>query len=154
MILFRLSRSKYSTDLSGLGARLAGGRWNTPGVALVYTSESRALCTTEIAVHTGLGLLPDDYQMITLSVPDDVLYTSLDPASLPAGWRFYPYTPATQLLGNQFVADCEFLILKVPSAVVPGDYNFLINPAHPEINRVSIVSVEAFGFDERMFLRP
>jgi len=153
MIVFRLSRVAYAADLSGQGARFAGGRWNSPGIALVYTSESRALCTAEIAVHTGLGLLPENFQLISIEIPDDVIITVIDPTILPPGWRSFPYPSFTRNMGDLFVKENRNLVLKVPSAVVPGDFNYLINPAHTEMNRINIVKTEAFEFDERMFRR-
>ncbi|MCX6226353.1 MAG: RES family NAD+ phosphorylase [Bacteroidia bacterium] len=152
MIVDRLSKRMYTADLSGSGARVAGGRWNSPGVAMLYTSDSRALCTAEIAVHTGLGLLPADYQLVTIMIPDNLPISVIDPEKLPKDWRSFPYAPFTRLIGDQFVKEKRFLVLKVPSAVVPGDFNYLINPAHPMMNQVTIVRTEDFGFDERMFL--
>ena len=151
MIVYRLSKRVYSADLSGLGARIASGRWNSPGVALLYTSESRALCTAEIAVHTGLGLLPADYQLITIDIPDSVSLSEINSDKLPKAWRSFPYAPFTRIIGDQFVKENKYLILKVPSAVVPGDFNYLVNLAHPLIDQVKIVKTVKFEFDERMF---
>ena len=69
MIVYRLAKSKFAKDLSGRGAEIAGGRWNSKGVRMVYASASRALCTTEIAVHTPLGNVPTDYQIISIIIP-------------------------------------------------------------------------------------
>ncbi|MFH0759938.1 MAG: RES family NAD+ phosphorylase [Bacteroidota bacterium] len=153
MIVYRLSKQHYAQDLSGLGARLSGGRWNSSGVALVYTSESRALCTAEIAVHTGLGLLPTDYRLVTIFLPDQAILSEIDPEKLPPDWRSFPYPHFTRIIGDHFVKENRYLVLKVPSAVVPGDFNYLINPAHPEISQVRIVKTEPFGFDRRLFGR-
>jgi RES domain-containing protein len=150
MIVYRLSKMQYADDLSGEGARIAGGRWNHPGTAVVYTAESRALCLVEIAVHTGLANLPEDYCLITLSIPDDAPVTAFDPAGLGPGWNSFPYTPFTQVIGDNFVSENRFLVLKVPSAVVQGDFNYLINPAHPEASGVNLVDTEPFGFDRRL----
>lgn len=151
MIVFRLSRITYAEDLSGIGARITGGRWNSPGVALVYTSESRALCTAEIAVHTGLGLLPSQYQLTSIVIPEEVTISTIEMDKLPPGWRVFPYPPFTRIIGDLFVKENRHLVLKVPSAVVPGDFNYLINPAHREMDQVKIVKTETFDFDERMF---
>ncbi len=150
MIVFRLSKLAWASDLSGNGARLAGGRWNSQGTAMVYTSESRALCTVEIAVRSGLGLLPSGYQLITIEIPDDASILEIRPDQLRPEWRTFPYPVFTRHFGNRFVKDNKALILKVPSAVVPGDFNYLINPAHKDISQIKIVSIEAFEFDERM----
>lgn len=151
MIVYRLSKLAYAADLSGLGARVAGGRWNSPGVALLYTSESRALCTAEIAVHTGLGFLPSGYQLITIMIPDNASISVIDPAKLQPGWRSFPCPSFTRIIGDKFVKENRYLVLKVPSALVSGDFNYLINPAHPGMDQVKIVMTEAFEFDERLF---
>jgi len=153
MIVYRLSKQQYAGDLSGLGARLSGGRWNSPGVALVYTSESRALCTAEIAVHTGLGLLPTDYRLVTIFFPDQTILSEIDPEKLPPDWRSFPYPNFTKVIGDQFVKENRHLVLRVPSAVVRGDFNYLINPAHAGISQVNILKTEPFGFDRRLFGR-
>ena len=153
MIVYRLSKSKYASDLSGKGAEKIGGRWNSKGTALVYTSESRALCTTEIAVHTPLGNLPLDYQLIAIEIPDDIQIKEIAKAELPQYWNTIPYSPATQKTGDIFVVEGKFLVLKVPSVVVPGDYNYLLNPAHREFHKVKIESIEPFNFDERLFIK-
>ncbi len=151
MILFRLSKSKYSKDLSGAGAEKSGGRWNNKGIRMIYTAESRALCTTEIAVHTPLGNLPSDYELITLSLPDDIRILELKLSDLPKNWR--QNQQATQKAGREFVHANKYLLMKVPSAVVQGDFNYLINPGHEELSKVRIKSVEPFEFDARLFLK-
>jgi RES domain-containing protein len=150
MIVFRLSKSKYSNDLSGRGAERSGGRWNSKGVAMIYTSESRALCTTEIAVHTPLGNLPVDYEIISLEIPDPLI-GEVENSSLPDGWNSIPHSHVSQQIGDRFVTDTIYLVFKVPSAVVRGDYNYLINPNHKDISKVKIIEIIRFDFDERLF---
>jgi len=151
MIVFRLARSKYRNDLSGKGAEKTGGRWNSKGVALVYTSESRALCTTEIAVHTPLGILPKDFELITIEIPDSIKFLELKPIDLPADWKSILHSGTTQELGDGFVKENKYAVLKVPSAVVQGDFNYLINPRHVNAKKIKIIKVERFAFDDRMF---
>jgi RES domain-containing protein len=150
MIVFRLSKSESSTNLSGKGAEKAGGRWNSKGIAMVYSSDSRALCTTEIAVHTPLGNIPVDYTLITIEIPDDSIL-EINPSSLPDDWKSLPPVHATQNLGDSLVVEGKFLVLKVPSAVIQGDFNFLLNPNHPDFTKMKILSVEPYTFDERLF---
>lgn len=153
MIVFRLSKADFSKDLSGKGAQISGGRWNSKGVAMVYTSESRALCTTEIAVHTPLGNLPTNYDIISIEIPDDIKIEQLDIEKLPNNWRTFPHLYATQVIGNDFVKVAEFLVLKVPSVIVPGEFNYLLNPNHKDFVKLKILSVNSFNFDERLFLK-
>lgn len=151
MIVFRLSKCSYCDDLSGKGAELWGGRWNSKGLALVYTSESRALCITEIAVHIPLGIMPEDYCMSTIEIPEDIFVKEIEMSQLPDDWKSFPHSESTQIIGNEFIKSKKELVLKVPSAVVPGEYNYLINPAHATISKIRIVNTEAFLFDERLF---
>ena len=153
MILVRLSKSKYSKDISGKGAEKSGGRWNSKGVPLLYTSESRALSTAEIAVHTPLGNVPFDYEISSIDIPDDIQIFDLNASELLADWRSFPHSHSTQEIGDKFVLIGRFLVIKVPSAVVQGEYNHLINPNHKDFKRVLVKSIEPFSFDERLFIR-
>lgn len=149
MIVYRLSRKVYARDLSGKGAEIAGGRWNSKGIPLVYTAESRALCTVEVAVHVPLGMVPKDYQLISIEIPDNGI---LNLEKLPEKWNAIPPIRATQLIGNEFVKESKGLVLKVPSAVIDGEYNYLINPSHPEMEKVKIVEITNYHFDQRLFI--
>ncbi|MBP8994051.1 MAG: RES family NAD+ phosphorylase [Bacteroidales bacterium] len=150
MIVFRLSKSLYSNDLSGKGAEKAGARWNSKGIAMIYTSDSRALCTAEIAVHTPLGNVPEDYSIITIEIPEDSI-REVKIEELPSDWKTFPHPDSTQRIGNKFIIDNIFLVLKVPSAVVQEEYNYLVNPNHRDFHKVKIIAVEPFTFDERLF---
>lgn len=151
MRVFRLSRQKYCNDLSGTGAALFGYRWNSKGVKMVYTAQSRALAMAEVAVHLSLLSLPGDYMMITLDIPDTVQVKELDVDLLDFDWKGFPHSPKTQELGDMFVRNAANCVLKVPSAVVKGDFNFLLNPYHPDMDKIKIVDVAPFPFDRRLF---
>lgn len=153
MIVYRLSKEKYKNDLSGKGAEIAGGRWNSKGMAMIYTGQSRALCTTEIAVHSPLGIIPSGYWIVTIEFPDSIDILEIDPAVLPADWKTFPHPHSTQVIGDDFIKSGKYLVIKVPSAAVPGDFNYLINPAHSLFSQVKINSSEPFEFDERLFIR-
>ncbi|MDR3328547.1 MAG: RES family NAD+ phosphorylase [Prevotellaceae bacterium] len=148
--MYRLSKAKFAQDLSGRGAELIGGRWNSKGVPLLYTANSRALCVAEIAVHTPLGIVPSDYCLITLSIPDDSIAEVL-PGELPTTWKALPYMQDTQHVGNSFVKEGGALALKVPSAVVQGEHNYLLNPRHRNASDIKMVHVEPLEFDGRLF---
>lgn len=153
MIVFRLCKSKYATDLTGKGAELMGGRWNSKGTPMVYTSRSRALCTVEIAVHTPLGNIPDDYCLVTIEFPDNIPLLELTRSELPMDWNVFPHSHNTQLMGDRFVASNKYAVMKVPSAIVQGEFNYLINPLHPENKDIIIKETEPFQFDSRLFIR-
>lgn len=150
MIVYRLSRSKYADDLSGKGAEIAGGRWNNRGTPMIYTAANRALCVAEIAVHTPLGIIPHDYKLITLEFPEK-LASALDVSCLEPDWNDFPPTEATQQIGDRFIREGRSLALKVPSAVVNGEFNFLINPRHRDISQLRILENQPFSFDKRLF---
>lgn len=151
MIVYRLAKKKFCNDLSGRGAELAGGRWNSKGVAMLYTSQSRALCLAEIAVNLPIGIVPDDYYLVEIEFPDSASILKLNLKKLKSDWNSFPHSSETQQLGDDFVFKSKSLVLQVPSAVVQGDFNFLINPKHPEFYKITINNTERFSFDERLF---
>lgn len=153
MIVYRLSKSKFARELSGKGAERSGGRWNSKGVAVVYTSGSRALCVAEIAVHTGLGIVPDGYEMVTIEIPDKIPLFEVTADQLPKDWKSIPHPGKTQVLGDVLIKENKYPVIKVPSAVVQGDFNYLINPNHKDLQKIKTIKTEKFGFDERMFLK-
>lgn len=149
MIVFRLSRAKYKNQLSGKGASLKGGRWNSPGTELIYCATNRSLAMAEVVVHLTIGTLPKDYFMIEIEIPKQVKYKTI--SDLPADWNKFPHPSLCRHIGDQFVQDQRDLIMKVPSAVTQGDFNILINPAHHLFKKVKIVSTAQFAFDRRLF---
>lgn len=150
MIVYRLSKSLYAGDLSGKGAEIVGGRWNSRGFAVLYTSQSIALCVTEIAVHIPLGILPKDYELIHIEIPDSEVF---EIKKLPKDWNIFPHSDSTQKLGDKFLKENKFLLMKVPSAAVQGEFNWLINPRHPLFSEVKILKREKFTFDDRLFIK-
>jgi RES domain-containing protein len=150
MIIFRLSREKYKDTLSGYGASLNGQRWNSKGTEVIYAAESRALATSEVAVHIPLGILPKDYYMVEIDVPDDIKVNSIQTEQLPASWNSIPHRPTTQKIGDELVRENVYAVLKVPSAVILGDFNFIINPRHSDFGRIKILKSMPFPFDPRL----
>lgn len=151
MIVYRLSLRSFCNDLSGKGAELWGGRWNSKGHALLYTCESRALCITEIAVHTPLGIVPVDYWLSSIEIPENSPILEINADNLPPDWKSFPHSASTQIIGDVFIRDKKYLALKVPSVVVQGEYNYLINPVHSSMSTIRILKTEPFLFDERLF---
>lgn len=150
MKVFRLSRKKYAKTLSGVGAALFGNRWNSKGVEMVYTAESRALAMAEVAVHLSIARLPKDYMMLEIEIPESVSICQLK-KRLKKGWNDNPPSAISQDFGDTFIRDGECCVFKVPSAVVQGDFNYLINPYHNDFKKIKISSAVAFPFDTRMF---
>ena len=152
MIVYRLSSSRYARDLCGRGSELAGGRWNNKGTALIYTSQSRALCMLEVAVHLPLGNLPLDYHLVSIELPD-ISLPVVEISSLGTAWKAWPPSSHTRHIGDEFVKEGKHLGLRVPSAIVPEEFNVLINPKHGDMTRVKIIHTEPFSFDSRLFTR-
>jgi RES domain-containing protein len=151
MQVFRLHNSKYPLVLSGKGAALTGGRWNSKGTEIIYTAHGRCLAMAEVVVHLSLVMLPTGFKMVTIDIPDEVVVHPLDVTKLPKGWNVFPETIETQMLGDFFVKELDYAVLQVPSAVVKGDFNYLINPFHPDATKISVSSQEDFPFDKRIF---
>jgi len=151
MEVYRLAKKKYATTLSGKGAAISGGRWNSVGVEMIYTAENRSLAMAEVSVHFSLATIPDDYMMLTISIPDELSILQVDTSTLSVDWNTFPHKQATKLIGDDFVLKGEYCLLKVPSAVTQGDCNILINPSHPEFKGITIVDVVPFPFDKRVF---
>ena len=147
---WRLIKSRHAAAaFDGEGARLHGGRWNSPGTRVAYASDSIALATLEVLAHLQSTAVLQAYSVVSLSFPDEsveLLTTSL----LPARWRRFPSPPENQAIGDQWVAQGRTLILRVPSAIIPSAANFLINPSHPEFAKVVIGRPERFAFDRRL----
>jgi RES domain-containing protein len=150
LTVWRLCGEKYAdTAFSGLGAKLYGGRWSPPGAAITYCSESRALAALEVLaqVDDGTRLGGRRWVCISALVPDDLVER---PERVPAPWRQYPHTPGTPAFGAEWVRTARSAALRVPSALVPGEFNYLLNPAHPEFPRVKLRRPAPFFFDQRL----
>ncbi|MBK7221453.1 MAG: RES family NAD+ phosphorylase [Saprospiraceae bacterium] len=150
MEVFRLSRARFADQLSGVGAALKGARWNSPGVEMVYTSQNRSLAMAEVLVHLSLGMLPDDFRMLTIWIPDNLPVIKWSLKDLPKNWNEFPFAAATQKMGDAFVLENEAAVLCVPSVVTTGDFNYLLNPAHPDFKKIQILESVPFPFDNRL----
>lgn len=152
MKVFRLSKKKYSEELSGKGAAKFGNRWNSKGTEMIYSAESRALEMAEVAVHLSIATLPSDFVMMEIDIPNDIKVKILDSIDLPDYWNVHPPNSSTQKLGDSFIDEMDFCVFKVPSVVVQGDFNYLINPYHKQFKKIKIVEISNFPFDRRMFV--
>jgi len=151
MLVYRLSREKYKDELSGYGASLNGQRWNSKGIEVVYTAQSRALANSEVAVHLSLGILPKDYFMVEIEIDDSVNILDFPHSKLPQGWDSLPSEPCSRFIGDRFVRESKYAVLKVPSVVVKGEYNYILNPIHHDFSKIKIINTYPFPFDPRYF---
>jgi len=134
----------------GEGARIAGGRWNPAGYPAVYAAESRALCALEILVHADPSDLAAGYVCFPLEIPSGVKIERFESATLPSGWRRYPAPARLQQLGRQWLERAAGAVLSVPSAMVPEELNYVLNPAHPAFQKIRIHDPVRFDFDPRL----
>jgi RES domain-containing protein len=151
MEVFRLARKKYPIELSGKGASISGARWNSKGTEIIYCAQNRALAMAEVLVHLSLATLPSDFVMLTIDIPEDIFIERLNPEKLNIDWNVFPCTFETPFLGDDFIKRNEACVLKVPSAVVKGDFNFLINSYHADFYKIKITEQVDFPFDKRIF---
>jgi RES domain-containing protein len=149
--LYRICRRAHR-ELDGEGARLYGGRWNTPGRAVVYTSSTMALAALEYLVHLDPRDVPSDLVAMTIEVPDDIPFETVEAATLPGGWEREPEPPACKAMGDAWVDAGRTLALRVPAAPIPEETNVLLNPRHSAAPRVRIVGQRPFFYDPRLLL--
>ena len=151
MRLWRVCRARHAkAAFSGDGARLYGGRWNSRGVSMVYTSTSLALAAIETFVDLEPNLRPDDLMSIEAELPDDEPAGRVEPATLPANWHSAGLDTLRRI-GDAWIRGGETLALFVPSAALHSEWNVLLNPAHPHLARLRRDKPRRFEFDERMF---
>lgn len=150
MTVYRLAAEKYKDDLSGKGAAIYGGRWNPVGLAMLYTSESRALANLELLVHTTGGVMPINYYLLEITIPDEAPFYEITEKQLPEAWRKMEHF--TQAIGYDIFKQQRYLGMKVPSASVIHECNYLLDPSHPEFHQIKITAAEPYPFDERLFV--
>jgi RES domain-containing protein len=151
MRVWRICKARYADEaFSGLGARRFGGRWNSPGVAMVYASSSLALAAIELFVHLEPGQAPDDLAYVSATLPDGEPALRLELDQLPPEWWTDDFEPLREL-GDGWIREKSSLAVEVPSAALRMEWNVLVNPAHPAIAEIRVEEPQAFRFDARMF---
>ncbi|HEY5813871.1 MAG TPA: RES family NAD+ phosphorylase [Chthoniobacterales bacterium] len=151
MRAFRLCKTKWiESAFDGEGARLNAGRWNSEGIAVVYTSESLSLATLEVMVHLeDFSVLAKFYSHIVVTIPDECI-EALRPESLPEGWNSETVTITSMMVGDLWVAEKRSLALKVPSVISHGEMNVLINPNHADFRMLKFKEPITFSIDPRL----
>jgi len=150
MIVYRIVKGKNRTrDLTGMGAFLAGGRWNQEGRFALYTSENPSLALLELLVHTGSSELPPRMFIMTIEVDDKVPVYEIKDKELPKNWR-RPDHIALKELGDKILNTGKFIGIKARSAVLPTQYNYILNPKYTDFyKRVKVINVEPLDLDQR-----
>jgi len=149
MEVYRISKQLHAKDKQGLGSKLYGGRWNQIGTPCIYTSQSRALSVLEYAVNIELDAIPRNLNLTIYEVPEDE-FKSFPVHRLPGDWRNMPYSNAARKFGSKLLFDTSCLGLKLPSAIIPEEHNYLINPLSSKVNLIEIINAIDFSFDVRI----
>ncbi len=149
MVVYRVGRTKYANDLEGVGARLFGGRWNNKSVACLYTSESRALAILEYTVNVGIDDIPRALSIITIEIPDAPI-KMLTESDLPGDWKRSPAPSSTKEFGSKVLKQAAEPVIKIPSTVIPIEFNFLLNPLHFDSSKFRIIDIVDFIYDVRI----
>ena len=147
MILYRITSKAHARDLSGTGAMLYGGRWNPKGIRMLYTSQSLSLATLEVVANLSGDRISNNLYCVELAIPEDLAIKELE--VLPKEWNAFPYTGDTTKIGEEFVK-ANGLCLKVPSAIIRSEYNFLLNPLHEDFMKVQFLDARPFILDKRI----
>jgi len=150
--IYRIAQESFAMDLSGKGAWMNGGRWNSEGRFSLYASASRALALLEILAHAPAKMLTvKPYILLTLEVADTVQTEQIFPEMLPADWEISESAQTTAQLGDRFLKKGEALLLMVPSIIMPEERNYVLNPLHADMKKVKIVHQRRVAFDKRLF---
>lgn len=146
---WRIVKEKYAaTAFSGEGASRGGGRWNSRGTWMVYTSCTLSLAALETLVHLNPPVL---FKYVAIRIRfDEALMERITATSLPADWREEPVPPSTKEMGDLWIKQGRSAVLEMPSVIIPGESNYLLNPAHPDFKKITFGNPELFSFDPRL----
>jgi len=148
--VFRIAKESFSDKLIASGK---SNRWNLDDQYMLYAGSSRSLSSLELIVHRNAIQPVFNYRVMIISIADEEnLFTNVLQSDLPRNWRGAMAYPTLQQIGSNWYHGNQSLVLKVPSAVIPKEYNYIINIVHPDFNsKVSLVRTEAYFWDERLF---
>ncbi len=147
--VFRIVKRKHAARaFTGDGAKLAGGRWNSPGIAVVYASATLSLAALEILVHVDSPAILDNYLAYEIQLDDTMIER---PTRLPTDWKVEPPPRSTQRIGDRWLEELRSVAFQVPSAVIPSEWNYAMNPNHPDFGQIRIGRPKRFKFDPRLF---
>ena len=151
MMVYRIAKCDYINDFSGTGAAMYGGRWNSKGTYILYCASSSSLALLESIVHIS-SIIKLSLCIACLHLPTSHI-KQISESELPEGWQNNPAPFILKDIGDAFIRENKFLALKLPSAIIPMEYNFLINPAHEEFKQVELEFVRKISIDERLIKR-
>lgn len=153
MRIWRVGKTKYIGDRAGVGAKLAGGRWSSKGVAVLYFAATKSLAALEVFVHLEPEDLPEPLSAIGIDLPNETFTgrARQSVGDLPPSWRHYPAPTALQAVGDAWVRAAASVVLELPSAIIPEESNYLLNPNHSDFKKLVWNEPERFEFDPRMW---
>lgn len=149
MIVYRLVKNVFATDLSGEGPRLFGGRWNHKDIPCVYTAENRSLAILEYSVNITEDDIPRALSMVSIQVPEKNIL-EIHRNELPGDWHLSPVPLSTRDFGTNLLESLKAAVIKIPSAVIPEEYNYILNPKHPDAALFKILEIRDFVYDIRI----
>ena len=147
MKVYRITLAQFSCKLYASGQP---ARWNSKGTFVIYSASSRALACLENLVHRSGEGLSSLFKTMIIHIPGDVEVEQIKPSMLPSNWSTFAGQAITSKMGDEWVRSGESSVLKVPSAIIPEENNYIINPAHPDSSRIKLEGVEEFMFDGRL----
>lgn len=149
MIVYRICNPLYSDDLTGFGAKLFGGRWNSKGIAMLYVSEYISLAVVEMLVHNQFQDFKIELSLLHISFPETFEVKEIKLSKMKPDWKEdFGYT---QFMGDQFIQSSSHAILKIPSAIITQEHNYIINPLHTDFKKIKIVETSTLHTDKRLF---
>jgi RES domain-containing protein len=152
MIVYRICKAKYAKSaFAGTGGLDASGRWHHKGRPVVYAAHTLSLAALEHLVHLGRRDSKMSLVWVQATIPEDVAMEVLNPASLPKNWNASPPIEATREVGTAWLVESRSAILRLPSVVIEGEFNFLLNPRHSDFRRIAVSKPIPFSFDSRLF---
>jgi len=147
---WRIVKRKHTSDaFSGEGARLFGGRWNSPGIPVVYTAENASLAVLEILAHFDIGPLLPHYVMVQIKFKEN-LVAIIEEDELPREWRAHIESKELMIIGDRWAGEAHSAVLSVPNTIVPVERNYLLNPQHPDFSEIEIGEPIPFSLDARL----
>ena len=149
MEVYRIVLAKYADRLIASGR---AARWNGNNVKVIYTSSSQSLACLENVVHRSYLGLNQNFRLLTIHIPELLEIADISLKNLDKSWTSFEKLPYTQAIGNEWIKANETPILKVPSAIIGQEYNYLMNPNHPDFSKIELLANDAFIFDSRIKL--
>ncbi|WP_017257983.1 RES family NAD+ phosphorylase [Pedobacter arcticus] len=147
MQVYRITLAKFADSLQASGR---SARWNGNQVRVIYAASSQSLSCLENVVHrTSLGL-NQNFRLLSINIPDNLKISTIKLSDLKPDWLAYEELPYTQNIGNNWIQKNETAVLRVPSAIIAQEYNYLLNPNHPDFSEVKLLGNESFIFDSRI----